>query len=101
MSEKFDYNEIKSKLITIRDSYNNYINAVNSMKLALKTELDISSNSALFNAQGNKIVELCDSYGNNLNKFIYIFEKWIKSTTNKYNNIIFLILINIFLIPSP
>lgn len=88
MAEKFEYKEIKSKLKTIRDSYKKYINAVNSLELALKTELDISSNSALFNAQGNKVVKLWEDYGDNLGNFIYIFEKWIKSTADKYNNII-------------
>ena len=88
MTDKFEYKKIKSKLITIKDSYNDYLNAVNNLKLVLKTEMGVSPNSALFNAQGDKIIKLWDSYGNNLDKFIYVFEKWIKSTVNKYNNII-------------
>ena len=88
MAGNFEYEQIKSKLNTIKDYYTEYINAVNSIDLSLKTELDVSSNSALFNAQGNKVIELWNNNSDCLKNFKYVFEKWLKDTINKYNDII-------------
>ena len=84
--EKFEYDNIKTKLISLKENYTNYINAVNKIDLILTTELNNSRESAMFNPQGENIVSLWNNYGSKLKGFLYIFEKWTDSIATVYNN---------------
>ena len=84
--EKFEYDNIKLKLIELKEKYTNYVKAINNIDMILKTELNISANSALFNSQGTKITSLWDNYCYKTKNFLYIFEKWTDSITKVYNN---------------
>ncbi len=84
--EKFEYEEIKSYLLKLKEEYSNYTSAVNNIDLILKTELNTSSNSALYNEQGNKIMDLWDNYCLKIKNYIYIFESWTDAVAKVYNN---------------
>lgn len=84
--EKFEYENIKSKLISLKENYTNYMNAVNKIDLIINTELNVSSEAALFSPQGDNILSLWGNYCSKIKGFIYIFEKWTDSIATIYNN---------------
>ena len=55
--EKFEYDSIKNRLISLKENYTDYINAVNRIDLIINEELNVSSESAMFNPQGKNNIQ--------------------------------------------